>query len=839
MTDHLTQQPEQGTAPWNYFFAPRSVAVVGASSRPDSYAGRIIPYLLAHGFPGSIWPINPHHRELHGLEAFGQLSDTPSVPDVVVVALGAHSVAEACEAAAMSGASFVIVLGSFPATESAAARLTQLAKEYGTRFLGPTSAGLISCVNSAAISLCSTLATSLPLPVGKIAIVSQSGGLLGSLLDEAIARHVGLSHLISTGEQADITVLDLTEALLSDPHTEAISLVIEGLEDIARLERLANAAAARGKHLVLLKSGRSPAGAQAARTHSASLAVSHRSLQGVLTQFGIHEASTLPELLIVPELLIRSRGSRESKQVAVISDSGGMCALAADICDDASVPLAQFGGDTVAALAAEMPGYAGGNPVDLTAHNPALRDYPNLYRRVVEILSGDPHTGVILIATAVFSDMPAAILSAASAALQREVELLVYVEAAALGDGVADALQAMPVTVVRTAQECATALRTCSRSKAASAPPDRQAHATATDPEPVAGVYHLEPEVKRWLSAHGVAVPRSRLVRSRPEGIAALHEIGPPVVAKLASREVVHKTRAGAVVLNIHDESQLGDAFSRLSAITASGWAPDEGVLIEEQVSESVELFLGIRRDSQLGLLMLLGAGGVGVEARGDFSVRRMPVTAGDVDQMLDELELWRACEERSPWRLPPRSLLVREVLKIAGLVDSMSSGILELDINPLAASASGVVAIDARAVTAHESAGALGEPPADERPATVRPPHPVLQFTPDDTHYSDQLIPGAILLGHLSRAAHSRLKGLGDHVRLAAVEAVEFLQPVYVQDRAEVVAAVAVEGGSTRVTTELCPLRQAGAPAGGSPGPAAPGDVAVRATFVFTEAQS
>jgi len=679
-------------------FAPRSVAVIGASADPGSISGEPVKHLQTKGFAGAIYPINPRRAEIAGLRCYPDLDSVPAIPDLVVVAIAACGVPEAMRAIGSKGCPFAIVLSSgFAESGEAGARMQEeiagAARAAGVCLIGPNCQGLMNVSDDVHIGFGAPYA--LRYRKGSLSMTSQSGAFGNSLLMQAEAQGIGFRHYISTGNEAATTTLDLLEFFLDDPGTSAVAGYIEGLADARRLLDVGHRALERGKPLMLWKAGNSAAGARAAATHTANLSGTPALYRAAFRQAGILEIGDAADLVDYTKAF-RAGRLPAGNRVAVLTISGGAGIVMADECARIGLELPEFAPATAAELRRLLPPFASvGNPADVTA---AVLGDPQMFHGVLRAAAADPNVDLIALPLAAVTGRFAASLAREIAALATQTGIPTLVAWNGPPDTTAEGYRVLDEagvpryeSPVRCARGCGALwqhaqarrrLRTGSAAGEATAPP----HAELASLLDGASGLLAEHRAKRILAAAGIAVTRERLATSPAEAARHAREIGFPVVLKVQSPDVPHKTEAGGVRVGLADGHAVQAAFTEILA-SAARHRPDariDGVLVQEQVQDGVEMIIGINRDPAFGPAIVLGLGGVFAEVLADVSVRLAPLGADDCRDMIREL---RGAPLLHGARGRPHAdvdALADALARLSGLALGAGHAIEELDVNPL-----------------------------------------------------------------------------------------------------------------------------------------------------------
>lgn len=667
-------------------FRPRSIAVIGASADPKKLTGRPVAYLQKHGFAGTILPVNPRYPAISGLSCYPDIGSLPTVPDVGLVLLGGDHVLEAVRQLAQAGAGAAIVLAAgFGEAGAEGQQRQQALKEAAgsMRLLGPNTIGLINVTDRIMLSASGALELE-EFPQGNIALVSQSGGILGSLLSRAVGRGIGFSKLIATGNEADLDVSDLVDHLLEDDATSVIALYLEALRKSDRFRAVAAKAARMGKPIVAFKVGRSEAGSRSAASHTGALAGADRVYDALFRQIGVIRAATFADLLDIPAALAPRR-RLQGRRIAVLTSTGGAATLVAD-----SAGLAGFETPPPDEATAERlrgldirDAVLDRNPIDVTLAG--LR--PDLFRSAIGTLLQSPtYDAVTVIIGSSGLGQPDLVAGPVVEALgQSDKPLLVFVSPEA--PGILRHLNRNGVPAFAAPESCAAAF-SAMLSVGAGADQD------PADIEPMAatapGVTDLgsgslnEAESKALFARFGVPVAREMAVATPAAAEQAARQLGGPVVLKILSRHILHKTEVGGVAVNVKPEEVAGRCEAMAAAVKRVTDKEIEGFLVQELVQGGAELILGFHRDPQLGPTILLGMGGVTTELFKDTAIRLPPISRHDTISMVDELKsgaLLKGFRGRPKGDL---DALASAIMAFAGMALALGERLVEAEINPL-----------------------------------------------------------------------------------------------------------------------------------------------------------
>jgi len=671
------------------FFAPETVAVVGASARTGSIGGELFRNVLRGEFQGVCFPVNRSGGSVAGVRAYRNLAEIGMPVDLAVICLPGPSVLEAAEEALAAGVRALCVISAGFAEIGAEGRARQeqlvaLTRAHGARLLGPNCLGI-------AVAGPRLNATFGPraLPPGNVGFSSQSGALGLAVLERAADRRLGLSAFVSVGNKADISSNDLLEYWEEDPSTDVVLLYLESFGNPRKFARVARRVA-RTKPIVAMKAGRTTAGARAASSHTAALAGSEAAVDALFHQAGVLRVDTLGELLDVTGLLAGQPLPR-GRNVAVLTNAGGLGILCADACEASGLTLPPLADTTLERLRAVLPAEASvANPVDMLGSAVGVT-----YEQAVTPLLDDPSVDAVIV---LFVPPVVADADEIAEAVARAVEgpgdsdKPVLVSIISRG-GTPERLLSAPVAAFAFPESAARALgRAAARAEWLRRPQGRVPELDgirakeAADLVRSAGERWLDPaKTRRLLHAYGLPVVAERLAATVDEAIEAAGELGYPVVLKTAAPGA-HKTELGGVALDLRDVESLRAAAVRIGA----------PFIVQPMVREGVELLVGAVQDLVFGPLVALGAGGTLAELIGGAVFRLAPLTDVDADELLQGDKVARLLRG---FRGAPTSDVsaVRDLLvRIGRLVDDLPD-VAELDLNPVLAGPAGCTIVDAR----------------------------------------------------------------------------------------------------------------------------------------------
>ncbi|WP_174571099.1 acetate--CoA ligase family protein [Polaromonas sp. C04] len=666
---------------------PRSVAIIGASADASKTAGRPVSYLIKHGFAGDIYPVNPKVNRIGELPCYPDIASLPAVPDVGIVLLGAERAHLAVRDLAARGTAAAIVLASgYTETgEEGARRQKQLLEAAGAmRLLGPNTIGLVNLTDNIVLSATGALEMD-HFPIGSIGVVSQSGGILGSLLSRAAARGIGLSKLISTSNEVDLELADFIDQLADDEATKVIALYVETVRNPEKFRAAALKAARAGKPVVAFKIGRSEAGAKAAVSHTGALAGADRMYDALFRQTGVIRAQAFGDLLDIPIALSTGRVLRGNR-VAILTSTGGAGTLVSDSLGVCGFDTPAPDPETAAALRALQTGDHAAldrNPIDVTLAG--LQ--PDLLRGAIKTLLASPSYDALTIIVGSSSlAMPELMAGAIQDCLPlSDKPVIAYVSPHAPEIGALLTQRGVPAFAV--AESCTVALAGMLQASRWKAPaePTVPAAQVAVDDFPAGSLD--EAQAKQLFARFGVPCAREVIVKTPAEAERAARDLGGRVVLKILSGGITHKSDVGGVAVNLRPE-QVGARLTAMAAEveTRAGVRPQR-FLIQEMVAGGTELILGMHRDP-LGTAILLGMGGVTAELFKDTTMRLLPpqggLSRGDALDMAKELRTWPLLDG---FRGRPKAdvdALVTAIVAFSQMAAQLGDRLVEAEINPV-----------------------------------------------------------------------------------------------------------------------------------------------------------
>jgi len=682
--------------------SPRSVAIVGASERSAWSSGAFANFANL-GYDGAVHLVNPRGGIVHGRPAATSCRAIGEPIDLALLLVGAGAVPDALEDAAAAGIRHAVVLAAgFGETGedgvTAQQQLVDLCRRLEITCVGPNCLGFVNVVDRAP-----GWSGVLPprLAPGSVAIVSQSGATASEIATFAAAQAIGVSLMISTGNEAMVDTTAMASAVLEDERVRAVAMFVESIRDPERLRSLAARAAELQKPVVMMKVGTSALAAEIAFTHTGALVGDDRLVDAALRQWGIVRVQTLEELAVTAALLARA-GPLPPGGLGVVSISGGACDVVADRAELGGLPLPAFAETTHARLREVLPGHGTvRNPLDITG---AASASPQLFADALEAVAGDPAVAVVAavhilpVAERAERFRPRLEVIAGGLRAAGERGILVAPSSGDIDDATASVLDEIGISHSITGlRDAVDAVANAVRWSAWLRRP--------TTAEPAGDDLELADRSGHWsearglelLAEHGIPVAPWRLARTPEEAVAAARDLGYPVVVKIVSPQILHKSDIGGVALGIGDDDEVRGAFERVLAVGAGvEGARVEGALVAAMRSGGIEMIVGLVRDPQWGPTLAVGFGGVWVHVLEDTSLRLLPVGEEDVREMLDDLRgraLLAGVRGSTPADV---DRLVETIVSFARLAERLGPRLVSIEINPLRVDGASVEALDA-----------------------------------------------------------------------------------------------------------------------------------------------
>jgi acetate---CoA ligase (ADP-forming) len=673
------------------FLAPRSIALVGVPGDLARPGARPLVFLLKHGYSGRIFPVNPRRTEIGGLRAYPALADLPERPDTVWVGVpGPDVLGVLQEAGRLRIPNAVILTAGFGETDADGRRREQalqaVAARDGITVLGPNMLGFINFWER--IPLTFSAAGGLDrLLAGGLGVVSQSGALAGAVVNRADDRLVGMSAMVSTGNEAGITLAECLDYFADDPRTQVVAMIAEGIRDGARFRTAAARLLEAGKPLVALKVGRSEAGRRNALTHTGALAGSHAAWRAVARQLGIIEVDTFDDMIEIAAYHARERRPVTGR-VGVLTTSGGASIMLADQLEARGLRMPRLSAPTVAGLGALLPEHARtrDNPVDVTAGMPE-----GTFEKVLATLVADAGLDVLITAVTGAAGVERAQTVVRVARATDTPVVACWLGGSQTEDGLR-VLDAEGLPAFRNPRTAAAALASALDVAAARAAWRGRRPLTAP---PIAGADESYAALSALARRAGVPLAAEALVATPAAAARAARGLGFPVAVKVVARDLPHKSDVGALALNVPNAPAVSRIATRLLR-RARGTAV-EGLLVQPMAPAGVEVLVGVTRDPTFGLMLVVGAGGVQTELLADTTSRPLPVTRAEIVAMLGEVRSLRSLEGVRGAPAADVPALVQAVAGVARLAQALGDRLRSLEANPVIVQprGKGAVAVD------------------------------------------------------------------------------------------------------------------------------------------------
>ncbi len=688
-------------------FAPKSVAVIGASNRQGSVGRAVFTNILLNEYTGTVYPVNPKDRSISGVRSYSSVQELPESVDVAVVVVPASVVPSVTEDCGRKGVKGLIVIsaGFKEIGQDGAAlerQVVSLAQKYSMRMIGPNCLGVIN--TDPEVRLNASFASQMPLE-GSISFASQSGALGEAVIDYAAGEGIGFSKFISVGNKADVNENDILEYLRADPKTKVILLYLEDIVDGRKFVDTVSKVTEE-KPIIAVKAGVSPEGAKAASSHTGALAGSDEAYNAILKQSGVLRVESIIDLFDYARAFAKQplpRGNR----VAIITNGGGPGIMATDASVRYGLQISQFSEATKAKLRAGLPKEASvNNPVDLIGDAQSDR-----YELALQALYDEGvDCGLILLTPQAMVDLKKVAKTIASVGPRSGKTILTSIL------GLTDITPAVEVlesnniphyTFPESAVRALTAMYEYQRWVERPRTQIKHFDVDVGKAQEIilnakrAGLTNLpQDEALRILSTYGVPVIKTETASSKTEAVEAATRIGYPVAMKIVSPDVVHKIDVGGVKLDLNSDQDVSEAFDEILKNVNSRvpGARIEGVILQEYITGGTETIIGIHRDPKFGPLLMFGLGGIYVEAYRDVSFRLAPIRELSADNMISQI---RGSKILQGFRGQPPA----DTKTIAECIERLSQlsidlpDVTELDVNPLVAFANGCKALDARVI--------------------------------------------------------------------------------------------------------------------------------------------
>jgi len=680
---------------------PQSVAVIGASDDPSRIGGRPIAYMRGQGYLGKIFPVNPNRTTVQGLTAYPNVAALPETPDVAIVIVPASAALESVTALAERGcAAAILFTAGFaevgPEGAAAQQQLVDAAHKHGMRLIGPNSLGVINPCNH----FYGTFATGCELAfpkAGSVAIISQSGAYGAHLMAVSTANDIGLSAVILTGNEADLTVGDMLQMVVQNPATKVIMLYSEGIRESAGLLAGLDAARRARKPVLMMKVGRSAVGSAAAQSHTASIAGDDRVTDAVLKEFGVVRVQTTEQMLDIARLATRGIYPANNT-LGVITVSGGAGVIISDAADAIGLPMPEMPPESQERLLKLLPFAAPRNPVDVTAQY--LNEMSLISTFTDALIAEGKYTSILgfFTYTGGVASVAPRLREQLKIARSKHPDCIFVLSLMASREQIRE-YESDGFIVFEDPSRAVVAIEAMGQFGRAFAKPPRlpaPKYASITLPSQNPS----EAQAKQLLSQAGIASAPEEVCTSVETAVIAAKKIGFPVAMKIVSPDIQHKSEIGGVLLDIHDELGVREGFSLLMqrGKTAVPHARLDGVLVAKQLKGGVECILGIHQDPVFGPVAMFGLGGIFVEILQDVVLHRCPFGPDVAEEMIRSIK-------GAPLLLGARGRPVADIQALAEMLSQLSAFAIaagprlqSIDLNPVLAMSQGqgAYAVDA-----------------------------------------------------------------------------------------------------------------------------------------------
>jgi acetyltransferase len=700
-----------------YLFEPQAIAVIGAARDSNKIGYKILDNIVAGGFRGKVYPVNPQGGEILGLKAYRRIEEIDDPVDVASIVIPAKWVFEAVESCARRGVKYLMIISSGfseVGNYEAERRIISFAKAHQMRVLGPNVFGIYS----ARASLNATFGSS-PIHPGKVAIITQSGALGIAMMGKTTVENIGLSAIVSTGNKADVDEADLLEYMVSDGQTKIILMYIEGVREGERLIRALQKTTDKIP-AVVIKSGRSERGAIAAASHTGSLAGSDEVFDAIIKQCGVIRAESVEEAFDWCKFLGHTR-SPSGENTLIITNGGGIGVMATDACEKYGVKLYDNPAALKEAFSGVTPDFGSTkNPIDLTGQATSS----HYHSALDQALKKDEIHSVIALygETAVFdAENLESLIADNDRKYKLENKPLVF--SIFGGEKIEDCLNSLKKSDIGVYGDVYRAV-SCLGSIYAYYH-YRLEHSDETDAAEVDGAaieavltgalregrsFLLVNEGQAVMRAAGVPIPRSTIARNLDEAVRGSEEIGHPVVMKVVSRDILHKSEAGGVALDLADKREVVDAYQAILR-NCRAYNPNaviSGVEVSEMVVRGTETIIGARRDRTFGPIIMFGLGGIYVEVMKDVTFRALPINRKEVMAMVKEIRAYPLLLGVRGEEKKDVDSVVDTIIKV-GTILQKCERITDIEINPLVVyeHGRGVKAVDVRILLSSGKRGA------------------------------------------------------------------------------------------------------------------------------------
>ena len=679
------------------FFAPQSIAVIGASQDVASISGQPLRHLQSHGYSGRLYPVNPRYKEVGGLKCYAALSDVPDTPDLALVLVNAVRVPDILRECGRKGVAYVIIFSSgFSETGASGTALQRelmdIAHEFNIGVIGPNCQGMVNVADRVYGGFGSIFQSDYD--PGPVSMVSQSGGFGYSVMNLSSEGGLDFRQMVTTGNEIGVSALDFIEYFIRDPQTALIVGYVEGLKDARRLREVGEKALTAGKPILMWKVGNTEQGQRAAASHTANLGGAMALYRAVFRQTGIVQVEDIQDVVDYGRAF-RSGRLPAGGRLAIITISGGAGILMTDECVAGGMSLAELAPSTLEKLRDIVPSFGSLlNPIDVTA---SVFNETTLMQRALQVIVEDPNVDCLALISASLQGELAHSIARGIAEVMKGTDKPLFLCWSARDVQAKDCyavLDAARLPHYKSPVRCGRALLAVWSYAEA-----KRRYREQRNDKPVVierpGVRELlaartgdlaEYEAKRVLAEYGIPVTREALAGSAREAVAVAKRIGYPVALKVQSPDIAHKTEAKAVRIGLADDAQVEAAYEEIVA-NARTYQPDariDGVLVQEMVTGGTEVILGATNDPLFGPAVMFGLGGIFAEVLKDVAFRLAPVTPANAREMIAEIKGYPVLAGIRGKPTADLDALVDAIVRLSALAVDLEDHVAELDINPL-----------------------------------------------------------------------------------------------------------------------------------------------------------
>ncbi len=680
-------------------FRPRAIALVGASENGRKIGGRPLRYMLDAKSAVPIHPVNPTRAEVQGQRAFPSVRDIPGGVDQAILAVSAD-LAEAAVADALAGGAKSIVMFTSGFAEAgeegrtAQDRILAMVRAAGARLLGPNAMGFFNTKDAVYSTFSSALDRGTP-EIGRVGMISQSGAVGSYLQNRTISRGLAISKFVATGNEADVEAADCIEWMARDPDTDLMMVYLEGCRDGARLIRALAVARDRKKPVIILKAGNTEAGQSVAASHTGALAGSSEVFRAVLREGGAYQAETLTELIDIAYACAKGRLSPDNS-LAVVTISGGVGVMTTDAAMGVGLAMPPMSGGAMAQIREKLPLAVGLNPLDTTAQTISDR---TIFTRSVEIMLRDRTYGsaMFFVGNSGRNARDAEVMREPLTALRREFPEMQLALCTQIVPGIVEEFEAMGFLVFEEPADCVRALAGAGWLARVQTNP---APAVTTRPMPRVepGSEPDEAMSKALLAQAGLPFAQERVAVNAREAVTKAEEIGYPVVLKILSADIAHKSEVGGVAVNLRDADAVREAFQRVTdnARRAEPHARIRGVTVAQMIQGGVQTIIGGHRDPIFGPVVMFGLGGVYTEILKDTVLRRAPVNHDQALEMIRSIRSFGILDGARGQDRMDCDAIAEAIVTLSQFMAAQGADVESVEVNPFIALPTGGAGVDA-----------------------------------------------------------------------------------------------------------------------------------------------